>query len=394
MQTGPGPGRRQRTDRFRAACPRRRRASGGPGGRRRGALWPADFRGQEPSPPALPKGEGRRSDRPGRQRGRRRHRAGRSARDSAAKAELFRVLRPGGKALVGDETSGKNRSRKAWTTGATITTAPTTIRSRGTKLARAPLLTQFVAEPRFAPGPQSVVAAAGRVFMALGHVAWHQREEPVVNTLIAVNGFNGTLLWKCPLTPGIMVDRSTMIATPDDALPGRRQLVQVAGCGQRKAARRDRRPGEPGGRHLLEMDGPGPRRALRPGRPRRTAPTPRPHWKRTEHGWPWQGISQGYNNDKEYPWGFARTLLAIDPKTKKVLWRHEEDPADRQPLAVHEQRADVLRPFGRYLACLDAAGGTVALAADRRKSPGPLQGHRALSAGPGLRSRAGGARSI
>ena len=36
-----------------------------------------------------------------------------------------------------------------------------------------------------------------------------------MDTLLAVNGFNGTLLWKRPLTPGIMVDRSTMIATPD-----------------------------------------------------------------------------------------------------------------------------------------------------------------------------------
>ena len=38
--------------------------------------------------------------------------------------------------------------------------------------------------------------------------------EPWLNTLVAVNGFNGTLLWKRELTPGIMVDRSTMIATP------------------------------------------------------------------------------------------------------------------------------------------------------------------------------------
>ena len=50
--------------------------------------------------------------------------------------------------------------------------------------------------------------------MAFGHVAWKERAEPWLDTLVAVNGFNGTMLWKRKLTSGIMVDRSTMIATP------------------------------------------------------------------------------------------------------------------------------------------------------------------------------------
>jgi len=47
-------------------------------------------------------------------------------------------------------------------------------------------------------------------------------------------------------------------------------------------------------------------------------------WKRRMHGWSWGEISKGYNQSDQ-PRGFGRTVLAIDPTTKKVLWHHRED---------------------------------------------------------------------
>ncbi len=217
---------------------------------------------------------------------------------------------------------------------------------------------QFIAEPRFAPGPQSVVAAAGRVFMALGHVAWHQREEPVVNTLIAVNGLNGTLLWKYPLRPGIMVDRSTMIATPTTLYLADDSSCKLLDAASGKLQDEIVIPASLAGGTFWKwtaLDHGLLYALIGPAEPA----DPKTNWKRTEHGWPWQEISKGYNNEKEYPWGFARTLLAIDPKTKKVLWRHDEDPAiDGRSLCMSNGRM-FFGHFGRYLTCLDAAGGTV-----------------------------------
>ena len=81
------------------------------------------------------------------------------------------------------------------------------------KLARGPYLTQFLADPRYAPLPQVAVSAAGRMFKAFGHIAFKEREEPWLNTLAAFNGYNGTLLWRREIAPALMVHRNTLIAT-------------------------------------------------------------------------------------------------------------------------------------------------------------------------------------
>ena len=70
------------------------------------------------------------------------------------------------------------------------------------QVALAPYLTQFLAEPRYAPLPQVTVGSAGRVFKGFGHVAFKPREEAYLNTLVAFNGYNGTILWKRDLIAG------------------------------------------------------------------------------------------------------------------------------------------------------------------------------------------------
>ncbi|UCC99655.1 MAG: PQQ-binding-like beta-propeller repeat protein, partial [Phycisphaerales bacterium] len=81
-------------------------------------------------------------------------------------------------------------------------------------------------------------------------------------------------------------------------------------------------------------------------------------WKRQAHGWPWTGISDGYNQPA-HPWGFGRNLMAIDPKAKTVLWHyHEDEPMDGRAICMKNDRIFAFR-FGAYLTCLDAKTGHV-----------------------------------
>lgn len=272
------------------------------------------------------------------------------------RAEVFRVLRPGGKAVVGDQEVTKPfpKGTDDWTHHYH---GPDNNPQSQDQLAKAPYLTQFIAEPRYGPAPQAAVSAAGRVFMAFGHVAWHEREEAVLNTLIAVNGFNGTLLWQRPLTAGIMVDRSTMVATPDTLY-----LADEKSCKLIDAATGDVRDEIAAPAELT--DGPfwkwmaleeGVLYAL-VGKNEPADPTA--EWRAVRHGWPWNGISEGYNKS-EYTWGLGKTLLAIDPKTKSVLWhRQEAEPIDSRALCMKGGRI-YYACFGRYIACADAGTGEV-----------------------------------
>jgi outer membrane protein assembly factor BamB len=199
------------------------------------------------------------------------------------------------------------------------------------------------------------VAAGGRVFKAFGHIAFKEREEPWLNTLAAFNGYNGTLLWQRPIPAALMVHRSTLIATADRVYFGDDLSCKVL----------DAATGEPRGEITLPegtAEGTfwkwmalenGVLYALIGG-PEKRDPVIRA--KSQNHGWPWDPLSPGFNQP-EHDWGFGRTLVAIDPKTHKVLWQHQEkDAIDSRALCMKGSRLYAFR-FGAYLVCLDAASG-------------------------------------
>lgn len=223
--------------------------------------------------------------------------------------------------------------------------------------ARAPYRLQFVAEPRYAPGPQVAVAAGGRLFAGFGHFAWHEREEPMLNTLVAINSFNGVRLWQRALPAGIMVDRSTMIATPELLYLADHESCKRLDAATGKLVDEIIPPAEVTSDRFwkwMALDGGVLYAAIGPADPLdQTA-----KWKSTRHGWPWNGISTGYNAP-EYQWGFANTLMAIDPQSKRVLWRVHEDAAlDARCLCMKNGRI-YYGSFGKYLACCDARTGNI-----------------------------------
>src|SRR5436190_20319128 len=61
---------------------------------------------------------------------------------------------------------------------------------------------------------QSVISG-GRNFKSVEDRSTARPQEPLVNKLLCMNAFNGTVLWQRNLSPGFMIHRNTLIATPD-----------------------------------------------------------------------------------------------------------------------------------------------------------------------------------
>ncbi len=267
--------------------------------------------------------------------------------------ELLRVVRPLGKVVLGDEVLTKPFPAGAddWTHayhGADNNPQSTD------KLARAPYMTQFLAEPFYVPFPEVTVTSQGRVFRAFGHVGYKERDWPWLNSLVALNGYNGTLLWKRPLEEGFNIHRNTMVATPE--------VLYVADS--KSCKRLDPATGEVIDEILAPDGADGPVWKWMAvvggvlyglvGEKEYEDETIRGH--RTEAGWPWQPMTSGYDRD-QYTWGFGRTLFAIELDSKQVLWTQvEETPIDGRAIAMTAGRI-----YGyshpEFLACFDARSG-------------------------------------
>jgi outer membrane protein assembly factor BamB len=185
-------------------------------------------------------------------------------------------------------------------------------------------------------------------------LAFHSREWPWRNKLVALNAFNGMILWTRPLEDGFNIHRNTMIATPEVLY-----LADSASCKMMAAA-----TGELQGEITAPdgADGPvwkwmalengvlyglvGEKEFFDPGHREANSPP----------GWPWKGMSAGYDLEV-YPWGFGRTFFAVDPKTQKVLWvHHETERIDSRGVAMKNGRIYCYSEQ-KFLACLDAASG-------------------------------------
>ena len=72
--------------------------------------------------------------------------------------------------------------------------------------------------PVFAAMPNQSLFAGGRIFFFTGHIAFHEREEPLLNTLTVLNAYNGLRLWSRPLDPSCVVHNFTKLATDRDVV--------------------------------------------------------------------------------------------------------------------------------------------------------------------------------
>jgi outer membrane protein assembly factor BamB len=278
--------------------------------------------------------------------------------ENITEEELLRVLRPKAIAIAGERKVVKEvpAGVDCWSHPYH---SPNNNTQSSDELARAPYLTKFLAEPQFCPMPEVAVAAGGRVFRAFGHIAHKANQNAVLNTLLCINAYNGTTLWKRSLPEGFMIHRNTMIATPDVLY-----LADHESCKQIDAAT---------GKVLDEIvvpdnvtDGPvwkwmalvdGVLYALAGGH-EVPITTQRSRTPGLGH-WPW-GMWEGHDYaDPKTAFGFGRTFLAINPKTKEVLWSYRDnDFLDSRGVCMNDMRIYFYSPE-KFLGCLDAHTGQV-----------------------------------
>ncbi len=221
-------------------------------------------------------------------------------------------------------------------------------------IAKAPYMTQWLGRPYYIAMPAVTTAAGGRIFIAMGHIAHHEREEPWLNTLMARNGYNGTILWRRKLPDGYLVHRSAFIATAQTF-------------------------------YMIDMDGSGcllldPETGDEKGRIRMRAARGQWKWMALKDGilyaligaqkdppqttivrssmshWSWAELSKGYYS-QQVPWGFGKTLVAYDVAAESVVWKHVETaPIDSRSMTIGSDSVYLYAPGSRAVA-LDVKSG-------------------------------------
>jgi len=303
-------------------------------------------------------------------------------------AEVVRVLRPRGRAILGRSTGAQKGSPpsepqlKKWLADAGINgtasrdadgvwaefskPVPAGVGSwrhwyhepdnnpiSRDAVIKAPYLTQWLGKPYYAAMPVVTTAAGGRIFVATGHIAHHDREIPALSTVCARNGYNGAVLWKRKLPEGYLVHRSAFVATEDTfyMIDGNRCLLLDPETGAEKG--RIAVPGLDGdwkwialsGRTLFVLAGD-------------KEPEAQTTLVRSGHDhWSWGALSKGYYRKPRIPWGFARTVAAYDLDRKKALWVHREPkPVDSRAMGVCDGKVFFYAPESR-IGCIDAKSG-------------------------------------
>ena len=275
--------------------------------------------------------------------------------------EVLRVLRPGGTAVIDGKTINKNAPAGAdeWTHPYH---GPDNNPQTTDRTARWPYLTRFMGKPWYGAMPQVSVIAGGRIFKLFGHFTSKRREWPLLHKVIAINAYNGTVLWQRDLKKGFAIHRNTVVATGDtlyladdtsckliDPATGKIKgeisppASKVGGkCWKWMAIDNGVMYAMIGGPEMLNED----IRGAHHGR-----------------GWGWGGMGKAYGgrnpDPTKYPWGFGRHIVAIDLDTKKIQWIHEEkELIDGRAIAMKKGRI-YYYSHENFLACLDAAEGEV-----------------------------------
>ena len=252
------------------------------------------------------------------------------------------------------------------------------------KLVRGDFRTQFLGYPKFSPMPEQTVIAGGRIYKAMGHIAHKANQNEMLNTLLCINAYNGTILWKRPLSPGFMLHRNTMIGTEDALYMGDHESCKIIDgeTGQvRDELKVDQEISDgPVWKWMAMRDG--VLYAL-VGNPEVKIETQRAIRRGLGH-WPW-GMWDGHDyDDPRTSFGFGRTVVAIDLKTKQRIWDYrDKEFLDARAVCMNDTQIFCYCP-GKFLASIDRYTGKLqwrnedkeSVGCDRRQRKGAALHHR------------------
>ncbi|MGB0599446.1 MAG: PQQ-binding-like beta-propeller repeat protein [Rubripirellula sp.] len=281
-----------------------------------------------------------------------------SAKDHVSRVEVMRALRPRGIGWVADESMTKPVPDGVddWSHPYH---GPDNNPDSDDQLVRGSLRTQFIGYPKFSPMPEQTVIAGGRIYKAMGHIAHKANQNEMLNTLLCVNAYNGTMLWRRPLPAGFMIHRNTMVATEDALYMGDHESCKIF----------DGETGELRDEIRVDKDiSDGPVwkwMAIRDGvlyglvgNPEIEIETQRAVRRGLGH-WPW-GMWEGHDySDPRTSFGFGRTLVAIDLKSKDRIWHYRDaEFLDARAVCMNDTQIFCYCP-GKFLTSIDRYTGKV-----------------------------------
>ncbi len=270
--------------------------------------------------------------------------------------EILRVLHPGGvcvgagKVLVKPDEPGVDEWRHPYH-------GPDNNVVSQDDVARLPGELRFQTYPVFAPMPEQTLFAGGRIFFFSGHIAFHEREESLLNTLTVINAYNGLRLWSRPLRPDCVVHNVSKLATDSEVVfaEGETLWMLDAATGEQRGKfsvpPEAAAAGDTDWKWIVQENdtlwaamGPPDARVA-------------PHRQKWPMGhWPWSVANihyQGITNN----FGAARTLAAFRYPEMKLLWSvRESEPFDARALCMKRGRIFQLAPR-KYMAARDCATG-------------------------------------
>jgi outer membrane protein assembly factor BamB len=270
--------------------------------------------------------------------------------------EYLRVIRPRAAAFIGDRKIVKPVPEGFDDWSHPFHRADNNPQSND-QFVRGRFRTQFIATPKFSPMPEQTVIAGGRMYKAMGHISHKANQNENLNTLLCINAFNGTILWKRPLPEGFMIHRNTMIATEDALYLGDHESCKVIDGETGKVRREitiqaDLADG-PSWKWMGIRDG--VLYAL-VGNSEVKVETRKSNNRGMGH-WPW-GMWKGHEYaDPETSFGYGRTLVAIDLKTNDLLWHYRsKDYLDARALVMNQDQILAYVPE-KYLAAVNPKDG-------------------------------------
>ncbi|MBM4092727.1 MAG: hypothetical protein FJ276_25455, partial [Planctomycetes bacterium] len=271
--------------------------------------------------------------------------------------ETMRVLRPGGlgvspgKLIVKPKRSAVDEWRHPYHE------PDNNVVSRDS-VARLPGELRFQTHPVFAAMPNQSLFAGGRIFFFSGHIAFHEREEPLLNTLTVLNAYNGLLLWTRPLHPDFVVHNIAKFATDREVVFAEGETLWMLDAATGKELGKFAAPesaiaaGDTDWKWVVQQ---GHRLWAALGPPDgRVAPY---RLKRQMGHWPWDVANDRYSSITN-KFGEARTLAAFAYPEMKPLWAvRESEPFDARTLCMDRDRIFALSPE-RYMVVRSAETGS------------------------------------